>query len=72
MRRASPASIGELSCDLQALGIEGRWTETRARECWNAHPPGALAEAALASLDVELSSDETRSRGGRSSPAPAS
>ena len=31
-----PASAGELSRELQALEIEGRWTEERAREWWQA------------------------------------
>jgi serine/threonine-protein kinase len=34
-----PSTIGALSAGLHALGIEARWTEDRAREWWQAHPP---------------------------------
>jgi serine/threonine-protein kinase len=46
-----PASAAELSRELAALGIEGQWTEARAREWWDEHPPVRTQdEAATASL----------------------
>lgn len=43
---ARPASLSELSSELRALGLEGQWTESRAREWWRvrASAPGAEAE----------------------------
>jgi len=34
-----PASAAELSRELEALGIEALWTDARARDWWDEHPP---------------------------------
>jgi serine/threonine-protein kinase len=34
-----PAGVEELSAELGALGIEGRWSVERARDWWRANPP---------------------------------
>jgi serine/threonine-protein kinase len=59
--RARPASAAGLSRELDALGIEGRWTEARARDWWAAHPPSSVEESGLPSLTLDPSRTETRS-----------
>lgn len=40
---ARPASVGGLSSELRALGLEELWTEERAQAWWRAHQPSASA-----------------------------
>ncbi len=60
-----PASVRELSAELQALGLEGRWSEERARARWNAHPPAPRAASPAPTPGGDDSADETRSEADR-------
>jgi serine/threonine-protein kinase len=57
-----PCSAGELSGDLQALGIEALWTDARAREWWRAHQPSSNAGEEGSLPELELSHGETQSQ----------
>jgi serine/threonine-protein kinase len=57
-----PASASELSRELQALGIEALWTESRAREWWRTHQPSAHAGEEATLPEIELSYGETQSQ----------
>jgi hypothetical protein len=59
---ARPSSVGALSSELQALGIEGRWTEERARGWWRPHPPAGGTEPAAPDCDIDFSRAETQSQ----------
>jgi len=59
---ARPSSVRQLSAELQALGIEERWTEERAREWWSAHQPTGGAEEEFPSLELDPSRSETLSQ----------
>jgi serine/threonine-protein kinase len=56
-----PASAVALSGELQALGLESRWTEERARAWWAEHPPEAVAESLPDSTTRDRLSPVTRS-----------
>ncbi len=58
---ARPSSVSELSSELQALGIEGLWTEARAREWWRVHHLAAPRDEAL-NPRLDHSRDETLSQ----------
>jgi eukaryotic-like serine/threonine-protein kinase len=70
---ARPADAGELSRELEALGLETRWSDERARQWWSAHPPVAReGEAgALDSGDGGLTQSRTRSVTGEITARPA-
>jgi serine/threonine protein kinase len=55
-----PSSAAALSRELQWLGIEGRWTEARAREWWRTHEGLAVPDKSGRTFD--LSTLETRPR----------
>jgi serine/threonine-protein kinase len=56
-----PSSVVALSNQLQALGLESRWTEERAQAWWVQNPPGAVTAAPGNPAEKSLSSRETRS-----------
>jgi eukaryotic-like serine/threonine-protein kinase len=57
-----PGSAVELSRELQALQLEGLWTEVRARSWWAEHRPAAAEGPAT--VDLHPSRDTTRSSWG--------
>jgi serine/threonine-protein kinase len=58
-----PAGAAVLSRELQWLGIEGRWTEARARAWWKVRDTEGAEEESVST--VELSTLRTRSMHGR-------
>jgi serine/threonine-protein kinase len=60
--RERPASAGDLSAELQTLGIEERWSEERAREWWRLHDAAPRTEGIVTGPTRERLWDETRTR----------